>query len=382
MKANFLPYGRQQIDEEDIQAVVEVLKSEWLTTGPTVGAFEKKFCEFTGANHAVAVANGTAALHCAMFAANIQEGDEVIVPTLTFAASANSVLYQKGKVVFADVQPDTLLLDPKSVENKVTSRTKAIVAVDYAGQPCDYDELQKIANRHNLLLISDAAHALGASYKGRKAGTYADLSTFSFHPVKHLTTGEGGMITTNKTEFDKRLRTFRGHGITTEARQREEMGTWYYEMQELGFNYRINDIQCALGISQIKKQSAWIEKRRALAKQYRQELADLKGVSPQVERSDREHAYHLFVVQLELEKLSVTRNQVFQFMREQGIGVNVHYIPVHLHPYYRNHQGTKAGLCPVAEAAYERILSLPMFPGMEAKDVSRVVSSLQKALLP
>lgn len=373
-----IPYGRQWVDDEDVRAVVEVLRSDWLTTGPMVDRFEAGVAEFTGAAHAVAVANGTAALHASIYAAGVGAGDEVIVPAMTFAASANCAVYQGALPVFADVERDTLLLDPARVEALVTPRTKAVVAVDYAGQPCDYDALREIADRHGLLLIDDASHAIGGEYKGRPVGTLADLNTFSFHPVKHITTGEGGAVTTGDQELARRLRLFRNHGITTDHRQREQLGSWFYEMVDLGYNYRLNDLQCALGFSQLSRLRGWVERRREIARRYDEAFAGLETVEPLAVRDDRLHAYHIYVVRLNLERLRVGRAEVFQGLRAQGLGVNVHYIPVHLHPFYRERFGTGPGLCPVAEDAYERIVTLPLFPAMSDADVERVVEVVNR----
>jgi len=362
--ADFLPYGRQIIDDADIQAVVDVLRSDWLTTGPAVKRFEADVCAYTGAGHGVAVANGTAALHAAMFALGIGKGDEVIVTPLTFAASANCILYQGGTPVFADVDADTLLLDPAAVEAAITPRTRAIIAVDYAGQPCHWDSLRAIADKHHLALVADSCHALGAAYKGRRVGTLADITVFSFHPVKHITTGEGGMAMTNDAALAARMRAFRGHGITTTASQREKSGAWFYEMTELGYNYRITDFQCALGSSQLKKLDGWIEKRNQLAQAYDAAFAK-SAVRPLARRDDIRHAYHLYVVR------TPERDAVFKHLRGQGIGANVHYVPVHLHPYYQN-LGYKNGICPIAEAAYAEILTLPLWPGMDAVTVNHV----------
>lgn len=377
--SDFLPYGRQSIDEGDVGAVAEVLRSDWLTTGPKVEEFERAFAEFVGAVHAVAVSSGTAALHAAMFAIGIGPGDEVIVPAMTFAATANCVVFQGGTPAFCDVQKDTLLVDPALVEEKITPRTKAVIAVDYAGQPCDYDELRAVAGRHGIALVGDACHALGATYKGRRVGTLAGLSTFSFHPVKHMTTGEGGMVTTDDAELAGRMRRFRNHGIESDHRQRAERGTWYYEMTELGYNYRITDFQCALGLSQLKKLSGWVARRQEIAALYDKAFAEVPAVEPLARRPGRTHAYHLYVVRLDLDRLRTDRNAIFKALREAGIGVNVHYVPVHLHPFYRERFGTGPGLCPVAEVAYERILSLPIFPGMSDDDVDRVVAALAEA---
>lgn len=373
-----LPYGRQWLDEDDIATVVEVLRSDWLTTGPKVAEFEQAFAEFVGAKEAVAVSNGTAALHAAMYALEIGPGDEVIVPPMTFAASANCVLYQGATPLFADVEPDTLLLAPPQVEAKITPRTKAIIAVDYAGQPCDYDALRAIANQHALALVDDACHAIGGSYKGRPVGSLADLNTFSLHPVKHITTGEGGVITTDDPELARRMRLFRNHGITTDHRQREQQGSWFYEMVELGYNYRLTDFQCALGMSQLRKLPSWVARRQEIAGQYDAAFAELPEVEPLAVRDEVSHAYHLYIIRLNSKQLRATRTEIFAALRAEGIGVNVHYIPVHLHPFYRERFGTELGDCPVAEAAYEQIISLPIFPRMSEQDVEDVIAAVHK----
>ncbi len=375
-----IPYGRQTIDEEDIRSVEAALRSDWLTTGPLVPAFEQAVASFCNARHGVAVANGTAALHACMHAAGVGPGDEVIVPAMTFAASANCVLYQGGTPVFVDVDPDTLLVAPQQVEEKITLRTRAIIAVDYGGQPCDYDGLRALADRHGLYLIDDACHSLGASYKGRKIGELADLTVFSFHPVKHITTGEGGMIVTNDQELAERIRRFRNHGITSDHRSRAEQGTWYYEMTELGYNYRLTDLQAALGISQLKKLPAWLDRRREIAAAYDRALAPVARIRPLARGTDREHAYHLYAVRIEGKAQGTDRDAVFRFLRQAGIGCNVHYVPVHLHPYYRKRFGLGPGLCPVAEQASKEILSLPMFPGLAGPEIDFVIDRLQEAL--
>jgi len=380
VRTQLLPYARQSIDDADVQAVSSVLRGDWLTTGPAVQEFERAFAAFVGAKEAVAVSNGTAALHAAYFALGIRQGDEVIVPAMTFAATANAAVYLGGVPRFADSDPETLLIDPASIEKLITPKTKAIAVVDYAGQPCDYDALRSVADRHHLPLLADACHALGGTYRGKSVGSLAPLNTFSFHPVKPLATGEGGMITTDDAELARRMRLFRNHGIGTEHRERQEKGSWFYEMTELGFNYRLTDIQCALGLSQLPKVPGWTARRQAIARQYESALKGLPlrmlAVRPEVT-----HAYHLFVVELDLNTLSVDRSTVFRALRAEGIGVNVHYIPVHLHPFYRERFGTTAGQCPVAEAAYDRLLSLPMFAAMTDADVHDVVTALKKVLV-
>jgi perosamine synthetase len=375
-----IPYGRQWIDEADIAAVCEVLRSDWLTTGPKIPEFEEVFSRYVGTKFAVAVSSGTAALHCAMYALGIGPGQEVIVPAMTFAASANCVVYQGGIPVFVDVDPDTLLIDPQEVERKITLQTKALIAVDYAGQPCDYDALREIADRYHLPVVSDACHALGASYRGRDVGSLADLSVFSFHPVKHITTGEGGVITTDREEYAKRLRMFRNHGITTDHREREAQGSWFYEMVDLGYNYRITDFQCALGMSQLQKLPRWLARRREIARIYQEAFAGIKGIKPLAVNLDVRHAYHLYVVRLDPGETGIQRGEFYQALRSRGIGVNVHYVPVHLHPFYQTRFGTGRGLCPVAESAYEQILSLPMYPAMTDEDLTIVIQTIRNLL--
>jgi perosamine synthetase len=380
IRRTILPYGRQWLDEDDIAAVVEILRSDWLTTGPKVADFEQAFAAFVGAREAVAVSSGTAALHAAVYALGIGPGDEVIVPAMTFAASANCIVFQGGTPVIVDVDPHTLLLDPTQVEAHITPQTKAIVAVDYAGQPCDYDAMYAIADRHGLAMIDDACHAIGGSYKGRAVGTLATLNTFSLHPVKHLTTGEGGVITTNDRELAQRMRTFRNHGITSDHRQREQQGSWFYEMVDLGYNYRLTDIQCALGLSQLRKLPDWIRRRQEIAHCYDSAFADLPALAPLRVRADVSHAYHLYVVRLKLTQLRATRSDVFAALRAEGIGVNVHYIPLHLHPFYRKRFSTGPGLCPVAETVYEQIITLPLFPRMDDDDIQDVIAAVRKVI--
>jgi len=371
-----IPYGRQSIDEADIRAVVDTLRSDFLTTGPKVDEFEQAVAEYVGTDYAVAVSSGTAALHCAMYALGIGPGDEVIVPPITFAATANCIVYQGGRPVFVDVTPDTLLLDADKVVEKITERTRAIIAVDYAGQPCDWDRLRKIADKYGLSLVADGCHALGAQYKGRKVGSLADMTVFSFHPVKHITTGEGGMITTGAPRLAERMRAFRNHGINSDFRQREEQGSWYYEMEALGYNYRITDIQCALGLSQLEKLQDFIRRRRQIAAKYDRAFSEVYEITPLRVKEDIQHSYHLYVVKIDFPSLGISKMEFFRSVREKGVGMNVHYIPVYLHPFYCERFGTLEGICPSAEGAYEKILSLPIYPAMSDEEGDKVVSVL------
>jgi perosamine synthetase len=379
VRASLLPYGHQSVDKDDIDAVVDTLRSGWLTTGPKVAEFERAFADAVGAGDAVSVCNGTAALHAAMDALQIGANDEVIVPALTFAASANCVLFQGGKPVFVDVDPATLLIDPVQVEAKMTPRTKAIMAVDYTGLACDYDALRRIAARFKVALVADACHALGGSYKGRPVGSLGDLNVFSLHPVKPITTGEGGMVSTDSPGFAARMRNFRNHGITSDYRQREMVGSWYYEMTGLGYNYRLTDIQCALGLSQLKKLSSWVDRRRQIAARYTESFSSMPELELPAVPPDRGHAWHLYVIRLNQERLRVGRAEVFRALRAENIGVNVHYIPVPWHPYYQG-LGYKKGEWPVAENEYERMISLPIFPGMTDRDGEDVIAAVQKVI--
>jgi len=386
VRERLLPYGRQSLDDADVQAVVEVLKSDWLTTGPKVGEFEERFAAWVGAHHAVSFSSGTAALHGAGFAAGLGPGDEAITTPITFCATANCILYQGATPVFADVSADTLNLDPGEVSKKLSVRTKAIIAVDYAGHPAALDELGELAKAQfpRALLIEDACHALGAEFRGKRVGGIADMTVFSFHPVKHLTTGEGGMVATNDARLAETLRRFRNHGISSEARQRQESGQWFYEMVLLGFNYRLTDIACALGLSQLEKLEANLARRREIAAQYAAAFRDLPaGVFSAIEaptvREGVNPAWHLYPVRLNLEMLAVGRAEIFRALRAENIGVNVHYIPVHRHPYYRERFKTEESY-PVAEGAYERLISLPMFHSMTARDVEDVIHALRKVV--
>lgn len=379
VRNTYLPYGAQSISEEDVAAVTETLRSGWITTGPKVREFEGRVAEYVGARYAVALSSGTAALHAAAFAAAIGPGDEVITTPLTFAASANCVLFQGGRPVFADVEPDTLNLDAEEARKHITKRTKAIIAVDYAGHPCDMEKIRRLADSFRLLIIQDAAHSLGAEYQGERIGSLADLTTFSFHPVKHITTGEGGMVTTNDPSLAQRARMFRNHGLTTEASQRREKETWFYEMAALGYNYRLTDIQCALGLSQMGRLEAFLERRAAIVASYNAAFAEVPEVSPPPARKDVRPAWHIYVLRLNLERLRADRDEIARALWAENIGVNVHYIPVYYHPYYKE-LGYEAGCCPVAEDAYRRIITLPLFPSMTDADADDVIHAVMKVV--
>jgi perosamine synthetase len=380
VRKTLLPYGHQSIDEADIQAVVETLRSDWLTTGPRIAEFEEAFAARTGAKHAVSFSSGTAALHAAAFAAGLKSGDEAITSPLTFVATANCVLYQGAVPVFADVSPDTLNLDPELVAARITPRTRAILPVDYAGHPTDLASILELAERYGLVVIEDACHALGAEYKGRPVGSLSHMTVFSFHPVKHITTGEGGMVTTDNAKFAETLRRFRNHGISSDARQRQSAGQWHYEMVLLGFNYRLTDIACALGIQQLKKLEANLSQRRQIAERYAAAFREIPEVVVPTVRAGANPAWHLYPIRLDGLRLKADRAQVFQALRAENIGVNVHYIPVHRHPYYSERFGYRGGEYPVAEGAYERLISLPMFHGMSDQDVEDVIRAVDKVI--
>jgi len=380
MKPGFLPYSRHQVDQNDIEAVVDVLNSQWLTTGAKVIEFEEAVARYCGVKHAVAVSSGTAALHCAAFAAGIGPGDEVIVPAITFAATANCVAALGAKPIIVDVDPDTLLIDVCEIEKHLSASTKAVIAVDYAGQPCNYDILREVADQHKLNIIADSCHALGACFNDAPTGQLADLTVFSFHPVKHITTGEGGMVVTNDSRWIERMRRFRNHGITADHHQRSLEDTWYYEVVDLGYNYRITDFQCALGLSQLGKLNKWLAKRREIASHYTNAFETSITVHPLNVLPAVDHAYHLYVVRLDAEQLKISRAEVFKKLRENGIGANVHYIPLNLQPYYQKRFGACRGQCPAAEAAYEQILSLPIFPSMTEQDIERVIKTLKSII--
>ncbi|MFJ7970429.1 UDP-4-amino-4,6-dideoxy-N-acetyl-beta-L-altrosamine transaminase [Psychrobacillus sp. NPDC096389] len=377
MRDTYLPYGKQWIDEEDIEKVVNILRGDYLTTGPNILDFEQNVANYVGAEYAVAFSNGTAALHGATFAAGIKKGDEVITTPLTFAASANCVLYEGGTVVFGDINPRTYNISPIEIENKITSKTKAIIPVHFTGQPAQLDEIHTLAKRNNLVVIEDAAHALGAKYKGKKIGALSDMTMFSFHPVKHITTGEGGVITTDNKEYYDKLIQFRSHGITRDSSlMQENHGPWYYEMQFLGYNYRMTDIQAALGSSQLNKLDSFILRRKEIVAAYNEAFIQIPQVQIPFQEKDTDSSWHLYVLKLNLNYLTVSRKEVFEELQKLNIGVNVHYIPVHTLPYYQQ-LGYVKGTLPNAENLYEEIISLPMFPLMQDQDVKDVIEAVK-----
>lgn len=372
--SEFISYGRQNLDEEDIQAVIETLRSPFLTQGPKIVEFEKNVADYVGVKYAVAFSNGTAALHAACYAAGIGVGDEVITTPITFAASANCVRYVGGTVVFSDIDAETYNIDPTKIVDKITDNTKAIIPVDFTGQPVDIDAIMEIAEEHDLIVIEDGAHSLGATYKNRKVGKSAHMTMFSFHPVKPVTTAEGGIIVTDNEHFYRKMLQFRSHGIEPTAYSAEQ-GGWYYEMTELGYNYRMTDMQAALGVSQFKKLDTFITRRQEIAKSYTEKLSAIPGIVTPKQLDNTQSGWHLYMIQLE----TANRKEVFNAMREANIGVHVHYIPVYWHPYYAN-LGYEKGLCPVAEQWYERALTLPIHPGLTDEQIDFIVSNLNNLL--
>ena len=375
-----LPYGHQDISDADIDAVVDVLRSDWITTGPKGREFEEAVAAYVGAKFAVSFSSGTAALHGAAFAAGLGPGDEAITTPLTFCATANCALYVGATPVFVDVCSSTLNIDPEQIKKKVTPRTKAILPVDYAGHPAELDAIQELADKHGLVVIEDAAHALGSTYRGQRVGSLSRLTVFSFHPVKHITTGEGGMVTTDDPELDRKLRRFRSHGVDEQQRlqQGASEGQWYYEMIDLGYNYRLSDIGSALGISQLKRLPENLSGRRKIVDRYNGAFAELPGLITPVEEPHVRSAWHLYPIRLELDKFTVGRREIFQALRAENILVNVHYIPVHLHPYYRERFGYEGGEFPTAEAAYQNLITLPLFHSMTEQDADDVISAVRK----
>jgi UDP-4-amino-4,6-dideoxy-N-acetyl-beta-L-altrosamine transaminase len=369
-----IPYGHQSIDKDDIDAVIEVLTSDWLTTGPYIEKFEKSLCDYTGAHYAVVVNSATSALDIAVQALELPPGSEVISTAFTFAATNNALLYNGLIPVFADIQRETRNIDPEDIRRKITGKTRAIMVVDYAGHPCDLDEIREIADVHNLFLIEDAAHALGSSYNGKKIGTFADITVFSFHPVKPITTGEGGAALTDDCDLAEKMRLLRSHGIIKSNNSTENQDTpWQYDMKMLGRNYRLTDIQAALGLSQIKKLDQFIQKRNSLAIQYRKELEDVPFIELPATKEQIGHGWHLFTVLVN----GINRNHFYSHLRNHGIGVNVHYIPTYRFSYYREHLPTDFSKYPVTEDIFNRIITLPLYPGMNDEDLCKVIDAIK-----
>jgi len=368
----YIPYGHQWIDDDDINEVVKVLKSEKITQGFKVEEFEKAIADYCGAKYAVAVCSGTAALQAAYIAAGIKPGDEVITTPLTFAATSNALVFLGANPVFADIEECSLNIDPKEIRKKITNQTKAIAVVDFGGHPCDYEEILEITKENNLLVIEDACHALGAEYKGKKIGGLADMTVLSFHPVKHITTGEGGMVLTNNKDFYEKLKRIRHHGII----KKPEKGKWYYEIENPGYNYRLTDFQCALGISQLKKIDKFIKRRKEIVTKYSGAFKNIKEIILPKEKDYVKSAWHIYPVQLE----KLDRKKIFEQLRKQGIGVQVHYMPLHLHPFYRKRFGYKKGDFPKAEKYYKKAITLPLFPKMTDEEVKKVIKTVKKII--
>ena len=375
-------YGRQWIDEDDVKAVCDVLRSDYITCGPKVDEMERTLESFTGAKYAVAVSNGTAALHCACLAAGIHEGDEVITTPLTFAASANCALYCGAKPIFADIDPNTYNIDPSSIREKITDKTKAVVAVDFTGQAVQNKEIREICDEYGLFFIEDAAHAIGTKYSGKQVGSLADMTCFSFHPVKTITGGEGGAVTTNDEQLYKRLMLFRTHGITHDESLMEDLpheGPWYYEQIALGFNYRITDFQAALIVSQMKKLDIFMQRRKDIVQQYDEVFSKIPELIVQQEIPESDTCRHLYIIQLNLDKLNCTRREFFDAMSAENVQCQIHYVPVYWFPYYQ-HLGYEKGLCPNAEKVYNGIMSIPLYPKMSNQDVRDVIHAVDKVV--
>jgi dTDP-4-amino-4,6-dideoxygalactose transaminase len=379
VRDDFLPFARAWLGPEEKQEMMDTLESDWITTGPKTKRFEEEACAYLGTKHAIAVNSCTAALHLSLAAAGIGEGDEVITTPLTFCATANVVLHQRARVVFVDVHADTGNMDPEALAAAITPRTRAVIPVHYAGQPCEMDEILSVAQRHELRVFEDAAHAIGASYRDRPAGTMGDTGSYSFYAIKNMTTGEGGLLSTGDGQLAERARILSLHGISKDAWKRySSQGSWYYEVMLPGFKYNMSDLQASLGIHQLRKLDGFIERREELSRRYDQGLEDFEEVEVQKPRPDRRHARHLYPILLDLDRLRIDRAQFIEALRAENIGSTVNFIPVHLHPYYREVLGFKEGDYPVSEGIYRRAISLPLFPRMTDADADSVVAAVRK----
>lgn len=380
--AAYLPFHVPEIDDEDIEAVVSVLRSGWLTTGSKARQFEQEFAAKVGARYAVALNSCTAALHLALEAIGLGEGDEVLVPTMTFAATAEVVTYFKAKPVLIDCLPATLNMDPDLLERSITPRTKAIIPVHFAGQPCDMTSILEVARRHNVRVIEDAAHAFPASYKGKVIGSISDCTCFSFYATKNITTGEGGMVTTDDPEWADRIRRMSLHGLSRDAWKRyTNQGSWYYEIVAPGFKYNLTDMAAALGLSQLHKADRFWKTRERYAALYAEGFRDLPEITPLVMQDDVQHAWHLYVIQLDLDRLRITRDAFIERLQQQQIGCSVHFIPLHLHPYYRSTWGYRPEDFPVASRAFKGMVSLPLYSKMMESDIHRTIAAVRELVL-
>ena len=383
-----LPYGRQWIDESDIECVGDVLKTDWITQGPKISEFEQMVAEYCGAKYAVAVSSGTAALHIAVLSAGFSQGDEVITTPNTFVSTVNSIVYSGATPIFADIKSDTYNINPEEIKKRVNERTGGLIPVDFSGQPCDIVEIKNIAEKYNLVIIEDGAQSLGAEYKDEngeweKVGSckYSDMTIFSFHPVKHITTGEGGMVLTNDNELYQKLIMLRTHGVTKDKNLlKKNDGPWYFEMQMLGFNYRITDFQCALGINQLKRLDEFIKRRREIVETYNDSFKEIKEIIIPYEKPDVKSSYHLYIIQIREEELKARKKEIFKRLRSEGLGVNVHNIPVHIHPFYQEKYGYKEGDLPVSEEYYRGAISLPLYPKMSDENVKYVIKTVKDVI--
>jgi dTDP-4-amino-4,6-dideoxygalactose transaminase len=381
VREEFLPPFAPCLGDEEYEEVVDTLRSGWITMGPKTRQFEQAFARHVGASHAIAVSSCTAGLHVALVAGNVGPGDEVITTPLTFCSTANVIIHQGAVPVLADVQPDTYNIDPEEIERRLTPRTKALIPVHLGGQPCEMEAIQALAEQHNLLVIEDAAHALGAEYKGRRTGTFGDVTVFSFYATKNLTTGEGGMVCTEDEDLAERIAILRLHGITSDAWKRySDKGSWYYEVLLPGYKYNMTDVQAALGLHQLAKQERFQELREQYARIYTEAFADLPEIQAPYVQEHVRHAWHLYLIQLDLERLTIDRGQFIEALRRENVGASVHFIPLHLHPYYQQQYGFKKGDYPVAERVYEGIVSLPLYPKMTRKDVHDVIEAVSRVI--